>query len=85
MVTGGIKMAAHTWFLPAGLMGVVTPLHDWFGFALVVLVAIHVLVGSLAPWAWPLLKSMITGYMSEEYVQKNHALWYRQIKEGWGQ
>ena len=80
IITGGFKVAAHLWTYSSDFMGTVTHLHDVCALALLVLVAIHVLLGSLVPWAWPLLKSMVTGYMNEEYVRENHALWLKDIE-----
>ena len=80
-LTGGIKAASHIWSLPSALMAATTFLHDVFALSLLVLLALHVLLGTIVPWSWPLIRSMVTGNMSEEYVRKNHILWYEEIKE----
>lgn len=77
--TGAIKVAAHLWSLPADIMPVVTWTHDIFSLCLMALVIMHVFLGAIVPWSWPLLKSMVTGYMDGEYTRKNHTLWYEEI------
>ena len=80
-ITGGIKLAAHLWSLPGALMGAMSFIHDVCAFAILVLMAIHVVLGAIVPWSWPLLRSMVTGYVSEEYVRKYHGRWYKEIQK----
>lgn len=79
ILSGFVKVSAHVWNLPAGLMGVTTLLHDVGALLVAVNLAAHVFLSSIVPWSWPLLKSMITGYVSAEYAQKHHALWYAEL------
>jgi len=81
IITGGIKTAAHLWSLSSLLMAKVTLLHDVGTLCLIMLVFLHVLLGAVVPWSWPLLRSMVTGYMDEAYVRENHVLWYNHIQE----
>ncbi|MGD8626145.1 MAG: cytochrome b/b6 domain-containing protein [Anaerolineae bacterium] len=74
-LTGILKVAAHAWNLPAGFMGAMTWLHDASAVVMIVLLVFHVVAGALVPWSWPLLRSMLTGYVSEEYARKNHPGW----------
>lgn len=82
LVTGLIKVAAHIWSLSGNLLGLVTLLHDVGALLVMVNLAIHVLLSSIVPWSWPLFKSMLTGYVSEEYVQKYHVKWYQELVKG---
>lgn len=79
-VSGVIKLAAHLWDLPSALMGFVTLVHDICALGLLFMLMVHVLLGALVPWSWPLLVSMVTGYMPEEYVRKKHVLWYDELQ-----
>jgi len=81
IITGGIKIVAHLWSMSGALMGVTTLLHGIFTLAIVVMLVLHVVLGSIVPWSWPLLRSMITGYVSEEYAQKHHGRWYKEIQK----
>ena len=74
-LTGLFKVAAHAWNLPAGLMGVMTWTHDLTALLMTLLLIFHVLAGAVVPWSWPLLRSMLTGYVSEDYARKNHPGW----------
>jgi formate dehydrogenase subunit gamma len=74
-LTGILKAAAHAWNLPSGLMGATTWIHDASAVVMIVLLVFHVVAGALVPWSWPLLQSMLTGYVSEEYARKNHPGW----------
>lgn len=80
-VTGGIKAAAHVWLLPSGLMAAMTYLHGVCALGLLAMLALHVVLGALVPWSWPLMWSMLTGHVSEEYVREKHILWYEEIEE----
>jgi len=80
-ITGGIKAAAHVWSLPSGLLSAMTFLHDICALSLLILLVLHILLGAIAPWSWPLVRSMVTGYMTEAYVREHHVRWYEEIQE----
>lgn len=80
-ITGGIKVAAHVWSLSSELLSAMTFLHDICAVSLLVLLALHIVLGTIVPWSWPLVRSMVTGYMDEAHVRENHALWYKEIQE----
>ncbi len=80
-VTGGIKAAAHLWSLPSEVMAAMTYLHGVCALGLLAMLALHVLLGAIVPWSWPLMRSMVTGYVTEEYVREKHSLWYQEIEE----
>lgn len=79
LITGFIKVSAHVWNLPAGLMGVTTLLHDVVAMLIALNLTIHIIMSSVLPWSWPLLQSMITGYVSEEYAKHHHVKWYEEV------
>ena len=56
-------------------MGVMTWTHDLTALLMTLLLIFHVLAGAVVPWSWPLLRSMLTGYVSEDYARKNHPGW----------
>jgi formate dehydrogenase subunit gamma len=78
-LTGILKATAHAWNLPSGFMGVMTWFHDASAVVMIVLLVFHVVAGALVPWSWPLLRSMLTGYVSEEYARKNHPGWVEEL------
>ncbi len=79
ILTGLTKISAHVWNLPGGLMEVATLLHDIGALLVILNLAAHIFFSSLVPWSRPLLRSMLTGYVSEEYVRKNHPKWYAEL------
>lgn len=79
-ISGIVKVAAHIWSLPGALMGAITLLHGVFTIYMTLLVVAHVVAGSLLPVSWPLIRSMVTGYVTEEYVKHHHVKWYEEIQ-----
>jgi cytochrome b subunit of formate dehydrogenase len=82
ILSGALKVAAHVWSLPGPFMGAVSWLHDVFALLMLAMLAAHVVASSVVPWSWPLLKSMLTGYISEEYVRAHHGRWHAQLRRG---
>lgn len=82
ILTGAVKISAHVWSLPGALMGAMSWLHDVFALLMLAMLAVHVVASSLVPWSWPLLKSMLTGYVPEEYARVHHAKWYAELLRG---
>jgi len=79
-ITGLIKLAAHVWHVPTGLLKLATFTHDWSTLLLAVLLVFHIILAAVVPWAWPMLRSMITGYMSVELLKSHHKGWYEELK-----
>jgi formate dehydrogenase subunit gamma len=79
-ITGIIKVLAHVWSLPSGLMGATTFLHGIFSVLMLLMLVAHVFAGALLPASWPLIRSMLTGNVTEEYVKSHHEKWYEEIK-----
>jgi formate dehydrogenase subunit gamma len=81
IITGFFKAAAHIWNISAGVMGTATFIHDVSALAMAALLIVHVILGALVPWSWQLLRSMITGYVTEDYVKKHHPAWQEELKK----
>lgn len=79
ILTGLVKVSAHIWTIPAGLMGFTTLFHDVAALLVLLNLLAHVTLSSIVPWSWPLIKSMLTGYVSLDYARHHHALWYEEI------
>ncbi|MHB8804414.1 MAG: cytochrome b/b6 domain-containing protein [Coriobacteriia bacterium] len=79
IVTGLLKVAAHAMNVPAGLMAVVTPLHDIATVAMLAFFLAHVFFAAVLPMSWPVLRSMFTGYVSLEHAKKEHAGWLEEL------
>ncbi len=79
VLTGLVKVAAHTFDIPGGLMLVTTLTHDVVAVVLGLYLVAHAVAGALVPWSWPLLRSMVTGVVPLEYVKEHHADWYREL------
>jgi len=81
LLTGLIKVAAHSVDIPAWLIGPTFWIHDITAVVLGLFLVAHALMGALVPWSWPLLQSMFTGYVSADYAEHHHGTWYAQLKE----
>lgn len=81
ILTGVIKVIAHIWSLPGGLMGVTTFLHGVFTIMMLFMLVAHVAAAAILPASWPLFRSMITGRVTEEYVKGHHEKWYEEIQK----
>ncbi|WP_066310220.1 formate dehydrogenase subunit gamma [Bacillus sp. FJAT-29814] len=80
-LTGLVKLAEHLWSFPDGLMGVMTFLHGVFAIYMGLMLVAHVFAGAILPASWPLIRSMITGNVTEDYVKHHHEKWYQEIKD----
>lgn len=81
ILTGLIKVSAYIWDTPEILMAATTFLHGLFTFGMIALLIVHVIAGALLPPSWPLLKSMVTGYVSEDYIKAHHPKWHKELKD----
>ncbi len=80
ILTGLLKVAAHAINLPAGLMSLVTPLHDIATVAMLAFFLAHVFFAAVLPMSWPVLRSMFTGYVSLEHAKHEHAGWLAELE-----
>lgn len=85
LVTGLLKVAAHSLDIPAGLMGATTITHDVAAIALGLFLVAHAIAGAIVPWSWPLLRSMLTGYVTTDYAKHHHKTWYAELTETWAE
>lgn len=79
IVTGLFKALAHVVDLPGGLMGAMTFLHDAATLLMLAFFVAHVFFAAIAPFAWPVLRSMFTGYVTVDQAKKEHAGWYARL------
>lgn len=56
-----------------------TIIHTLGGFLFVLAFIVHVATVTLFKVNWPLLKSMFTGKVDEEYVKHRHSVWYEKL------
>src|SRR5574340_644872 len=80
ILTGLLKVAAHAISVPAGLMALVTPLHDIAAVAMLLFFLAHVFFAAILPMGWPMLVSMFTGYVSLEHAKAEHAGWLEELQ-----
>lgn len=82
-ITGIIKILKNLeWIVlsPSG-ESINTLIHTLTGFLFIPAFIVHVGTVLFFKTNWPLLKSMINGYVDEEYAKKRHSLWYEKIRE----
>lgn len=80
-VTGLVKMMGHVFHLPTALLHTSTLTHDYGALILAVLLVFHIVLAALAPWAWPMMRSMIDGFVTIDFVRKTHKAWYKELLE----
>ncbi len=61
-----IQQALLTHMISAGLMAIAIP--------------VHIYMAAFAPGEGPALKSMFTGYVSEDFIKHHNPLWYKKLK-----
>lgn len=79
IVTGLIKVAAHVVGMPGWVMGPTTLLHDVATLGMLAFFLAHVLFAAILPMGWPMLRSMLTGYVTVEHAKAEHAGWYERL------
>jgi formate dehydrogenase subunit gamma len=79
VLTGLFKALAHVLSIPAPLMGAMTLVHDLSTLVMAAFFLAHVFFAAIAPFSWPVLGSMFTGYVSRDQVRKEHAGWYARL------
>jgi len=78
--TGLIKVAKNfeLWQISESAMVWVTLLHN-IGMALMLVAIIAHLAAFVVKANRPLVPSIFTGYVSEEYIKERHSLWYKEL------
>lgn len=82
-ITGIIKVLKNLeWIvLSPSFEGSNTIIHTIAGFLFMIAFIIHVGIVLCFKSNWPLLKSMFTGWVDEDYIRHRHSIWYEKIKE----
>lgn len=83
IISGTIKVLKNLeWLtLSPSAESINTLVHTLFGFIFVFAFLVHIATVILFKRNWPLLKSMFTGYVEEDYIKERHSLWYERIKK----
>jgi cytochrome b subunit of formate dehydrogenase len=81
ILTGVIKAMRYIYPIPGDVLYWVSAVHVGSGVLLGMKLLDH-LRYVLAPSRWPLMVSMATGWIPEQYVQKFHPGWYTRLAEG---
>ncbi|MGB9710795.1 MAG: formate dehydrogenase subunit gamma [Thermodesulfovibrio sp.] len=81
-VTGIIKILKNLqWVvLSPTVESINTLIHTLTGFLFMIAFIVHVGTVLLFKSNWPLLKSIFTGWVDEDYVKHRHSIWYEKIK-----
>jgi len=80
IVTGLLKVLAHSLNVPAGVMSIVTPAHDLATIVMVAFIVPHIFFAAVLPSSWPILRSMFTGHVSLDYAKHEHAGWVAELE-----
>lgn len=80
LVTGFVKVSAHLTDFPEGLLVWFTEAHDWFTVLAILMLIGHAGAVIAIRQNWPLLKSMFTAEVPEEYVKQHHPGWYEELR-----
>jgi formate dehydrogenase subunit gamma len=81
IVTGFVKVAAHSLDVPAGLMSIITPTHDVATVVMLAFLLPHIFFAAVLPSSWPILRSMFTGHVSLDYAKHEHAGWIAELEQ----
>jgi len=79
ILTGLLKVAAHSLNIPGWVMAIATPAHDVATVAMLAFFIAHVFFAAILPMSWPVLRSMFTGYVTLEHAKHEHAGWLEQL------
>lgn len=84
ILSGFVKVLAHSFDLPSAFLTVATPAHDVATVAMVAFILPHIFFAAVLPMSWPILRSMFTGYVGLEYARHEHAGWIAELEEASG-
>jgi len=79
ILSGLIKVAAHAVNMPPAVMAIATPAHDVATIAMLAFFLAHIFFAAILPSSWPLLRSMLTGYVTLSHAKKEHAGWIAEL------
>jgi formate dehydrogenase gamma subunit len=80
LITGSIKVIGHFWNIPSTTLALVTSIHDIFSLLFIIMLIVHILLVILSAEHRILLRSWVTGKVSETYAKEKHEAWYKEIK-----
>ncbi|MCS7203163.1 MAG: hypothetical protein NZ809_01740 [Thermodesulfovibrio sp.] len=76
------KQNKKTWVvLSPQLESINTLIHTLSGILFMFVFIVHIFFVLAFKSIWPLLKSMFTGWVDEDYIKKRHPIWYEKNKE----
>ena len=78
--SGLVKVWKYFSEVPQGLLQVCNTLHDLFAVLGIIMLAVHMFF-SFLPATFPLLKSLFTGYVPEDYAKRYLPEWLEGIKK----
>lgn len=81
-ITGVIKVLKNLeWIVLSPTSEAVnTVVHTLTGFLFMIAFIVHVAVVIFFKSNWPLLRSMLTGWVDEDYARHRHSIWYERVK-----
>lgn len=81
LITGILKVLKNLeWVIfPPETEALLNLLHTIFGGFFILVFFVHIFFAVAIKANWPLLKSLITGYVDEEYVKHRHGIWYEKL------
>ncbi len=79
--TGFVKLAARFSGIPTEVLAPATQLHDISALVMLLLFCVHVLLGAVVPWSWPLLGSMFSGWVSRDFARRHHPRWFAELEK----
>lgn len=81
VISGIVKVLAHVMNISAPFMNVFTWVHDISAAAMLVFFVAHVFFAAIAPFSWKTFPSMITGYVSLDQAEHEHAGWVEELEQ----
>jgi len=80
VLSGFVKVAAHYYAVPSILGRVANLTHDIATLLMLAFFAAHVFFAAILPSSWPMLRSMLTGYLPLGHAQHEHAGWLARLE-----
>lgn len=80
ILSGLVKVLAHSVNVPPFVMAVATPAHDVASVVMFAFILPHIFFAAILPSSWPIFRSMLTGYVSLDYARHEHAGWVAELE-----
>jgi len=81
VLSGFVKVAAHYFDVPGFLVGTANLTHDVATLLMLGFFVAHVFFAAVLPMSWPMLRSMLTGYVTLEHAEHEHAGWVARLRD----